>query len=90
MCGEAHVPMATVAVCTYARRSVATPTAAATQATSLLRTARPVKTWMNVPQGWPSVLMAASTPRDPSSACATQAMSWVPTAGSATGSRWRL
>lgn len=44
----------------------------------------PFQTWMNVPPGWPSVLTAASTPRDPLSVYATQAMSWVPTAGSAT------
>lgn len=45
--------------------------------------------WTNVPWGWPSVLTAASTLRDPLNVCATQAMSWVPMAGSATVSRQR-
>lgn len=41
--GEARVQMAMVAACTYARTSEALPTVAATQVTSLLQTARPVK-----------------------------------------------
>lgn len=43
MQGETRVRMAMVAVCTYARHSGALPTAAVTQVTSLLQTARPVK-----------------------------------------------
>lgn len=35
----------------------------------------PFQMWMNVPQGWLSVPMAASTLRDPLSVCATLAMS---------------
>lgn len=54
---------------------------------SALSSVSPFQTWTNVSRGWPSVLTAASTPRDPLSVCATQAMSWVPMAGSATVSR---
>ncbi|KAG5202388.1 hypothetical protein JEQ12_003778, partial [Ovis aries] len=82
--GETRARTGTAAACTGAGRSGALPTASATRATSWQWTARPAKMWMNVPQAWPSVRMAASTRTAPSSVCAMRATSWVLMAGSAT------
>lgn len=49
----------------------------------------PVQMWTSAPQGRPSVPTAASTPRAPSHASATPAMSWALTAASATVSGQR-